>query len=219
MSVGYRNLLRAVAVFTVLCVAQVYLFSGASARTINAELLTDPQPQASGTLKTTNNQPITVNGNSVRPGTTILSGSSIETPAGVGATIEVGSATVCIAPNTSLVLEFTAGTANVRLRTGCVVLTPHGSATGTIITPDGTSTETGNGHSSDVCFAPNATAPVVNQGAAVTAGACAGAGTFVPSSSGANRTLVAVLIAGAGFATLAGILLATGGSNPSPSTP
>jgi hypothetical protein len=219
MGVRHRDIFRAIGVFTVLCVAQVYLLGGASARAANDAPLLDPHPQTGGTLKTTNNQPIIVNGNSVRPGTTILSGSNIQTPAGVGATIEFGSATVCIAPNSSLVLEFTASTATVTLKTGCAILTPHGNATGTITTPDGTSTESKNGQSSDVCFAPNATAPVVNQGAAVNAGACAGAGTFVPSSSGVNRTLVAVLIAGAGFGTLAAILLAGGGSNPSPSTP
>lgn len=220
MRIRYRDILRTVAVFTVLCVAQVFVFSGATVRAMTGEMSVDPQPQAGGALKTTNNQPITVNGNSVRPGTTILSGSNIETPAGVGATIEVGSATVCVSPNSSLVLEFTAGTASVTLKTGCAILTPHGNATGKIVTPDGTSTESRNGQSSDVCFAPNATAPTVNQGAAASSGACAGGGIVPPATaSGINRTVLAVLVAGGGFATLAAILLATGGSNPSPSTP
>jgi hypothetical protein len=182
---------------------------------MNAELLTDPHPQSSGMIKTTNNQPITINGNSVRAGTTVLSGSTFETPDGVGATLEMGSATLDISPGSDLTVSFSASEVKVTLRRGCVILRTRGNCNGVIVTADGTTIETGKDKYADVCISRTG-APIVNQGAAANAGA--GAGT-VAAGSGVNRTLVAVLIAGGGFAALAAILLATGGDNPSPSTP
>jgi len=202
MSSRYRDIPKAVALLTVFCVMQVYVFAGATPSPAVTELRTNPSPQAAGTLKTTNNQPVVVNGNSVRPGTTILSGATIETPAGVAATVQWSFGTLEIFPVSDLTVEFTAdGDVKVTLKRGCAILRTFGSASGVIITPDGKTTETGKDHKADVCYP--------DRGGI---GAAAGAG-------GIDHSLLAVLIAGGAAGAIAAILLAGGGANPSPSSP
>src|ERR1051325_6314146 len=104
MSAGYKHILRAVSLFTIVCVLHIYVFTGRSAATTAGPM---PAPQASGTLKTTNNQPVLVNGNSVRPGTTVLSGSTIVTPANVAATLQLTSGDIQITPGTEVLVKFT----------------------------------------------------------------------------------------------------------------
>jgi hypothetical protein len=188
----YSKFLRVVALLTACCVAQLYVFAGPSV-----------PPQTGGTLKTTNNQPVIVNGNNVTPGTTILSGSTVETPERVGANIELGFAEVDIAPGSSLVLDFTPNVnVKVTLKQGCVTLRMKSDAQGTIVTPDGAATATGDKKEADVCYGNKTAAPVVSQTA----------------SSGSNKALFAVLIAGTTGAII-GIILAARGQNPSPSNP
>ena len=189
MTARYMNILRPVSLFTLICVLHIYVVAVPNAT---------PAPQASGTLKTTNNQPITVNGNSVTPGTTILSGASIQTPPGVAATLNLGFATIEIAPDSDVLVEFTAdGNVKVTMRKGCVTVKTQGNANGSIVSPDGTTTNTGNDHKAEVCY------PAKPGGG--------GGGGF-------NGTLAALLIAGGGATALI-IALATRGGNPSPSTP
>ena len=89
----YRNIFRLAALLTAVCVAQVYVFAGPVAA--------QAAPQTGGTLKTTDNRPVIVNGNRAAGGTTILPNTSIETPAGVGATLQLGYAEVSISPGAS----------------------------------------------------------------------------------------------------------------------
>jgi hypothetical protein len=220
----YRNILKLVALLTALCVMQIYVF----AETTNSATLTAPgvatSPQTSGTLRTTGAQPITVNGNSVTPGTTILSGSTIETPTGVGATINLGSlGSVDLAPNTRVVLEFSNGQIKVNLTQGCLILRHKSgvyaeidNAQGKLAASDPNPTTAG---ALDVCQQPGAPAAIINQGAAANAGAGAGTGAGAAAAGpGINRTLLAVLLLGGGGG-LAAVLFAAGGSNPSTSTP
>ena len=198
----YRNFLRAVALLTACCVTQLYVFAGPTALP-TADSATAPLPQTGGTLNTTNNQPILVNGNSVKPGTTVLSGSTIETPAGVGATVQLGSAELEITPETELVLDFTPdGNVRVTLRRGCVTLRMKGNAQGAIITPDGRTVSTGDSKVAQVCHVSAAAPPVVNSS---TAGA-----------HGINKALLAILLIGA--ASVVAVLVLRG-HNPSPSSP
>lgn len=191
MTARYMNILRPVSLFTLICVLHIYVFALPNAT---------PVPQASGTLKTTNNQPITVNGNSVTPGTTILSGASIQTPPGVAATLNLGFATIEIAPASDVLVEFMAdGNVKVTIKKGCVTVKTQGNGNGSIVLPDGTTTSTGATHKAEACD------PTIPSGAA------AGGG-------GINGTLAALLIAGGGATALI-IILAARGGNPSPSTP
>jgi hypothetical protein len=200
MNARYTNTVRAVSLFTICCIVHLCLVAAPASAAVTAnDIDAVPQPQANGTLKTTNNQPVIVNGNSVRPGTTILSGATIQTPSGVSAIINLGFATVDISPDSEVLLEFTAdGNVKVTLKSGCVLITTQGSAQGTIISPDGSITTTGDRHRAEVC-SPS------RKGAAAATG-------------GINKTVAAVLIVGGGLAALI-IILATRGNNPSPSTP
>ncbi len=218
-----RNILKLVALLTAVCVMQIYVF----AETTNSSMLTAPgaatSPQASGTLRTTGAQPITVNGNSVTPGTTILSGSTIETPAGVGATINLGSlGSVDLAPNTKVVLEFSNGQIKVNLTQGCLILRYKSGVYAEIDNAQGKLTASdpkpATAGALDVCQQPGAPAAIVNQGAAANAGAGGLGGGAAAAPGGINRTLLAVLLLGGGGG-LAAVLFAAGGSNPSTSTP
>ena len=95
--------------------------------------------QATGILTTQRNKPIAVNGNSAITGATILSGTNIETPEGVGATVALGTlGSLDIAPKAQLALTFDQnGNVKVLLSEGCVVLHTRKNTTGEIDTVDG----------------------------------------------------------------------------------
>jgi len=89
----------------------------------NAPTVTLTPQEVSGVLSTQGNQPITVNGVSTSGGATILSGTSIETPAGIFAMINFGPlGSLQIDPNAKLTVEFQNGSIKVMLLQGCVVL-------------------------------------------------------------------------------------------------
>jgi hypothetical protein len=191
----YRNIFRVFALLTAVCVAQVYVFAGPVAPFA---------PQTGGTLTTTNNKPVLVNGNSVGGGTTVLPNSSIQTPEGVSATVQLGFAEVVISPGSDVVVDFKPSTdVTVTLRRGCVVIKTTGGARGTIIKPDGTTVATGTDRVANACD---------RDGGMPVLGTTAGAG-------GIDKALLAVLFVGAGAATVAALTLAGRGFNPSPSNP
>lgn len=200
MTPTYRKVFRLASLLVALCVANVYVFAGpvVDTNTANAQ-------QTGGTLTTTDNKQVLVNGNRVGTGTTVLPNSSIETPAGVGATVQLGFAEVSVAPGSEIVLDFQSGTeVTVTLKRGCVVIRTQGNATGMIIRPDGTSVATGTGKVANACDREGAATP------ASTAGTVGG---------GINKALLAVLFISAGAATVTALTLAGRGFNPSPSNP
>jgi len=205
---GHQNIRQWVGLLTVLCVLQIYVIAGPTDSPTLVESSVVRGPQVGATLKTTNNQPITVNGNSVKGGTTVLSGASIMTPAGVGATLQMGFAVLDVSPDTELTLEFTpGGPVTVTLKRGCVALATTGDAEGTIITPDGGTVKTGDRKFAEVCHPRREGAPGVIPGAGGTAGA-----------GGSNGLVLAVLL-GATGGTVVGLLLTGRGDNPSQSAP
>lgn len=195
MSSGYRNVLRAVALFTVFCISNIYVFGGTSAPAPGNEANTNPQPQAGGTLKTTNNQPIIINGNSVRPGTTVLSGSTLETPDGISATLQLTSALIEISPNTGVLVEWAAdGTVKATLSRGCITMTTGPTFEGLIVKADGSQIHVGKGQTVDTC-------------------------PTKPPVAASSTALLAILIGGGAVGALVAILASGGGGNPSPSSP
>ena len=82
-----------------------------------------PQQQLTARLITKNNQPISVNGNSVGTGGTILTGATIETPDQVSAVIDLGSAgTVEVTPGSQIKIDFDAnGNVQVKVIRGCAM--------------------------------------------------------------------------------------------------
>lgn len=175
-----------------------------------------PQQRFVAVLTTTGNRAITVNGASAAGGTTLLTGAIIETPAGVGATVDLGSLGILdIAPNSELTLQWDPsgnGSVKVTLRRGCALLRTNNNVVGQIDTPMGPAATTDPNtqrRRADVCFPLGATEPIVNQGAAAAAGA--GAGTVsVVGSSGVNPLWWLLLVGGG---VIAAVILGTQGDD------
>ncbi|MFL6210368.1 MAG: hypothetical protein ACJ74W_16045 [Pyrinomonadaceae bacterium] len=192
------------------------------------------QNQLVGRLTTKGNNPITVNGSRAKSGESIFSGQQLQTPAGVGATVQLGSlGRLDIAPNTNLTLTFASDQINVNVASGCVILTTNRGVTGTV-TAQGTTQHTDATRDStiDICTGPAGAAPLIGQGAAAAAGAgagsvgaavgTAGAAAGVGIGGGASATTVSII----GVAGLAAVVTTAAvvhpcrrGPNPSPGVP
>lgn len=119
-----RNGSRAIAALLLLSLVQ---FSLQAAALI-------PQ-QLAGRLKTSNNQPVTINGLSANTGASILSGATIETGANQSATVDLGSlGALDITPNTKVVLTFEQGNVKATVITGCVTLKTRKGTAGELAT-------------------------------------------------------------------------------------
>jgi hypothetical protein len=115
-----RKALRAAAIFLAFCFAQVYVHGALPNSSATAPV---PQRQITARLTTKNNQPITVNGNAVGTGATLLTGATVETPDQVSATIDLGDAGVVeLQPNSQIKLDFDEnGNVRVKVIRGCAV--------------------------------------------------------------------------------------------------
>ena len=215
MELRQRKGIKAIAVFLAFAIAQVYVqISLAEPAAANPSVALPQQFVAR--LTTRGNQPILVNGNSAASGATILTGATIETPALVGATINLGPlGSLDLAPNTKIQLDFDEnGKVKIRLIYGCVILRAKKNTEANIDTEQGNAakTERKRGGLLDVCFPPGATKATVGAGAAAAAGAgAAGVG------GGLGAAAIILIVGGAGAAI--GIPLAlTRGGNPSTGT-
>jgi hypothetical protein len=186
----------AISLVLLFATTQVYLvksFARDATRAANA-----PQ-QVSGVLSTQGNQPITVNGVSTNAGATILTGASIETPAGVGASIDFGPlGSVQIDPGSRVMVEFQNGMIKVTLLQGCVTLRTKRGTRGEIDRTQG-GTKTTDGSKDDVLreCAPGAVPPGGGSGGL-------GAKVLVPTFVATGAVLT---------------WLALRGNNPSQTTP
>jgi hypothetical protein len=240
MSIVKSRIIKAAALGLALTVTHVCL-SAELVRAASSRLIakaTAPQGGAQGRLTTRGNNPVSVNGAGARSGETIFTGQSIQTPAGVGATVTLpGVGRVDIAPNTNLTLSFEAGKVNVALVSGCAILTADRGSVGSVESGGATQrTEGEEGGVIDVCSsATPGGAPVVGQGAAAAAGAGAsgggaatGAGTAAATAAGTGGGLgtgTALVLTAASVGTFAVVgnrVISTPcrrGPNPSPGTP
>lgn len=228
MSVRPKKALKAVAVFLVVAIAQVYVqisFAEPASAKLSAALL---QAIIVGRIATTRNQAINVNGASAVTGASLLTGATIQTPADVGATIDLGPlGSVDLAPNTTIKLEFDDfGNLRVTLISGCVIVRSKKETKTEVATEQGVAAkkEKGAGGLLDVCFPPGASAPSVGQGAAAAAGAGAtGAGSGAAGAAaaagagGGIGTAATVAIVGGIIGAVVAVTLVSRGDNPSPS--
>lgn len=225
MNQRYRKITTPIALLVTLAIAQLYVGVGLAESTFVSSV-PEAAPALMGILTTGNNKPITVNGASAISGATIPTGATIETPDKVGATIRLGPlGSICVAPNTKFTLEFdrqgNVGTIRINVTEGCVILRTSKGTVGTLNSAQGMvgQTAAATGGAIDVCSRSGA-APVVNQGAAVDAGAGASAVDCGAAGAAAAPTGIPVgatiaMIAGGG----AGLYLLFRGGNPSPSGP
>jgi hypothetical protein len=118
MTSRHKRALTAVVVFLAFSFAQVYVLAGLPAPVPGGA----PQRLISGRLTTKGGQPITVNGAAAGPGSTILTGATIETPDQVSAVIDLGDAGVIeLKPGSKIQLEYDAnGNVHVKVLRGCV---------------------------------------------------------------------------------------------------
>ncbi len=201
----------------------------ASSRLVAAAAPASPQGAAQGRLTTRGNNPVTVNGNSARSGETVFTGQSVQTPAGVGATVNLpGLGRVDISPESNVTLSFGDGKIDVALVSGCAILTANKGTAGTLTSGATTQqTEGTEGGVIDACASKTpGGAPIVGQGAAAASGAGAGAGTAGAAAAGGGGLFglgtagTIGLIAAAGAVTTAVILVpCRRGPNPSPGEP
>ena len=204
MNPRYKRLTVGTTLLLMFSIAQVYVgvsFAGSDTRPRRAAVA-----DVTGTLVTSGKQAILVNGNNAITDATILSGTSIESPQGVSATINLGRlGRLDIAPATSLRLEFSVGKIRVTLLKGCVILLTRRNTTGTVETSRGVGiTDPSKDDVIDVCQSDRAATPVFNQGAAADAGAGAGSGNAVGTSV-ANAAQI-----GGGTSSAGGISQTTG---------
>lgn len=107
-------------------------------------------------LTTTGNQPITVNNASAASGANLLTGATIETPAGVSASIKIGAlGTVTLKPNSSIKLEFSdCGSVRAKVLRGCVHMSKKGPNEAEAYTAEGASEKTNsNRKAMGFCYA------------------------------------------------------------------
>ena len=195
-----RNGSRATAVFLAFALVQICIQLSFAA----------PQ-QFIARLTTTGNQPITVNNASAASGASLLTGATIETPAAVSATIDLGAlGTVELQPNSSIQLDFDdAGNVRVKIVRGCVVIKKNGPGEAEAYTAEGASEKTNsNRKGMGFCYLNGGLNPL-GQAAAAGGGA---------AGEGIGTSALVAIIAGGG-ALAAGLIWAFhgGGSNPSPS--
>ena len=197
-------------------------------------------PQVIAKLLTTGGQ-VKVNDNDTPSGSSIVSGATIETPANVGATIQVGDlGLVELPPGTIAIIEFAGSNIKVTLKQGCATLETNKGTTGSIIDYKGGMLTTNSGAEEgmvgDSAYRRLNSVTAKSDGtmrrrlpvcgivppgaAAVVAPAVLGpvlAGGGVAAATGLGAGTIAAIIAGiAGGAVIVGIV-GTRGGNPSPS--
>lgn len=199
---------RTIAVFLAVALVQVFIQLSFAAPVSAAPAV--PQ-QFIARLTTTGNQPITVNNASAASGASLLTGATIETPAAVSATIDLGAlGTVELQPNTAVQLDFDdSGNVRVKVLRGCVVIKKNGPGEAEAYTAEGASEKTNsNNKGMGFCYLNGGLSPI-GQAAAATAGGGGG---------GLSTGAIVAIIAGGG-ALAAGLIWAFSGddNNPSPS--
>ncbi|MEA2207117.1 MAG: hypothetical protein QOE77_3893 [Blastocatellia bacterium] len=134
-----------------------------------------------GKLTTSGSNPVLLNGSNVNSGTTVFSGATIQSPKGVGATLDLGVlGRLDISPETIITVSFSAGTVTAELKSGYVVLTTKKGVKGIVRTSEGQILETDSAKLSSVIartagsVGPEVSAPVGAAGGGIGGGAVAG---------------------------------------------
>jgi hypothetical protein len=194
-----QKITRLLSILLVFCITPLYVNAELLSAKANSELALTQD--VAGRLRTTGNKQIDVNGNPAPSGTTILSGASLSTPEGVGATIDLPSlGRVNMSPNSRLSISYTGSSLDVTVVSGCASLDlTNASATSSLTAPTGETTRTSpNQRHLEICDTAGAAAPMgagSGTGTAATTGAVNG-GLF---GLGTPAT-VALVVSSAAFA-------------------
>src|SRR6266481_7890362 len=207
MDTRKRKILKVLSIILAFSFAQIYVQAGSPSP---ASAAPTPQQVITARLITKNNQPITVNGNSLGTGGTILNGAIIETPSQIGATIDLGSAGVVeLQHNTKIQLDVDDnGNVRIKIISGCAVARKKSNVLpGQMeIYTDTASEKTDQSRATlGFCVVPNGGLGPI--GSVATAGA---AGAGMPGGE------VALIVGAIGGGATAGAFFLTRGGNPSP---
>jgi hypothetical protein len=205
MDTRKKKVLKALTVFLAFSFAQVYVQAGLPSPVPGAPV---PQRAITARLITKNNQPITVNGNPVGTGGTILTGATIETPDQVGATIDLGEAGVVeLQPGAKVQLDYDEnGNVRVKVIRGCAVTRKKSNVLPgemEIYTDTASEKTDKKRNHMGFCFLP------ATGGLAAIGGAAAGAG------AGLSGLAIAAIVGGGAAAAITAVAVTRGG-NPSP---
>jgi hypothetical protein len=135
-----RNTLKPVALLLVFAVLQfcILITPAKASATTNTTSTNTPSSVRFGQLLMSENQSALVNGTSATTGTTIFSGTQLQTPDGVGATVSLGAlGRISVDPNTLLTLTFDKENVDVNVSAGNAVLTTTDGVKGTLTTAEG----------------------------------------------------------------------------------
>jgi hypothetical protein len=206
MKINPTRITQVIALLLTFLLTQVFLgltFAAPSAADKRIEV---PAPQATAVLSTQGNKPITLNGTSAASGATILSGATIETPAGVSATVSIpGHGTLMISVNTKLMLEFDpTGNIRVMLVQGCVVLDTKKGTLGEVNNAGGSLGKSDGSKDATIDTCQTRTSPAAVGGGGLSTGA---------------KVAIAAAVIGGGAAAILAAGGSSRGANPSPSAP
>lgn len=133
----------AIALLLVFSLSQVYVNANLATNSPAAKTEAATLARSTGKLITLGNNPISLNGNRTHSGTTVLSGSQLQTPAGVEASVQLGQGGLLhLAPETSLTLNFDDASIDVTVTSGYATLTTNEGIRSSITMPDGKTTRT-----------------------------------------------------------------------------
>lgn len=208
----------AIALLLVFSLSQVYVQANLAAKSSTANVSTPTAPRT-GKLTTRDDNPISLNGNPTTPGTTVLPGARLQTPAGVGASVQIGKKGLLrMAPETSLTLNFTDSSVDVVLASGHADLTTAPGMKGSITTPDGKTERTDSTKLSTIIGQTDDDDDDDKGGAYVGSGE--GEGLLGGVSNGSARTFGLIVLTSAVVAAIIVEHRGRGrGRNPSPGTP
>lgn len=128
----------AIALLLIFSISQIYVQASLAGKAAASTDGAPAVPARAGKLTTRGNNPITVNGNLTPAGTTILSGAQLQTPEGVGASVQIGrQGLLRMSPETSLTINFDDSNVDVVLNSGYITLTTSKGVKGSITMPDG----------------------------------------------------------------------------------
>lgn len=170
-----RKATTAVALLLIFSVLQISLqasLAGPNAKSLDTVTTPAQTDNLSGTLSVRGQQPIRVNGNNATTGTTIFSGSSLETPLGVSAIVNLGAlGSLELKTGTVAKLDFSEVSIKVMLTKGCVVLRTKKNTTGVVENSSGVigTTNKEKDDELDVCQ-PEGSAPLIGTAAATSGG-------------------------------------------------
>lgn len=134
----HRRATSAIALLLVFSLSQFYVQANLLGNSSPAKNVATNSASKTGRLTTRGNNPISLNGNRTHSGTTVLSGSELQTPAGVEASVQLGRlGHLSLDPETSLKLNFDDSSIDVTLSSGSATLTTNEGFNGSITTPDG----------------------------------------------------------------------------------